>query len=67
MIRSDEGVSPVIATILIIALTVIMIAVAGAAFMGMSGGVNSAKIVALSGEAGTAASPVYIDLLGGGA
>lgn len=44
----DSGVSPVIGTILLVAITVVLVAIIAAVIMGMAGDVNSAKQVGIT-------------------
>ena len=48
--KNDEAVSPVIGTVLMVAITVILAAVIAAFVFGMSGNITKTKIVAVTGQ-----------------
>ncbi len=45
VVKKDDAVSPVIGTILLVAITVVLVAIVAAVVMGMAGGVQSSKDV----------------------
>lgn len=44
----DDAVSPVIGTILLVAITVVLVAIVAAVVMGMAGGISPAKVVGVT-------------------
>lgn len=46
--KNDDGVSPVIGTILLVAITVVLVAIVAAVVMGMVGGVSNTKDVGVT-------------------
>lgn len=54
----DNGVSPVIATILLVAITVVLVAIIAAVVMGLGSGVSNTKNVGVTVEAGIILSKV---------
>jgi flagellin-like protein len=68
--QNDDGVSPVIGTILLVAITVVLVAIVAAVVMGMVGQVSSTKDVGVtvqpwSNSSGTAGHGVTVLLYGG--
>lgn len=61
----DNAVSPVIATVLTVALTAALAGIVGAVFLGMVPSLDTAKILAVSAEEGNPSSPVVVNLIGG--
>ena len=45
--KKNDGVSPVIGTILLVAITVVLVAIISAVVMGMTSGVGTSHVVAL--------------------
>ena len=60
--KSDDGVSPVIGTILLVAITVVLVAIISAVVMGMTGGIGTSHVVGVKVVQG-ADSGDYITLL----
>ena len=64
--RREDGISPVIATILLVALTIILVSIVGAAVMEFGNVMTQSKEVSLTMKTtGNAASPIEINVWGG--
>ena len=63
--KKNDGVSPVIGTILLVAITVVLVAIIAAVVMGMTGDIGSAKIVGVQATSGSQAGQVNVTFTGG--
>ena len=68
--KKNDGVSPVIGTILLVAITVVLVAIISAVVMGMTGGIGTSHVVGVKVVAGdntTAGSSLLVTITGGDA
>ena len=63
--KSDDGVSPVIGTILLVAITVVLVAIISAVVMGMTGGIGTSHVVGVKVVQGGSDSSVLVTITGG--
>jgi len=65
--KKNDGVSPVIGTILLVAITVVLVAIISAVVMGMAGGIGSSYVVGVTVTQNTssAAGDAFVTITGG--
>jgi len=63
--KKNDGVSPVIGTILLVAITVVLVAIISAVVMGMTGGIGTSHVVGVKVVQGDDNATVLITLTGG--
>ena len=63
--KKNDGVSPVIGTILLVAITVVLVAIISAVVMGMAGGVGTSHVVGVKVVQGGSDASVLVTLTGG--
>ena len=63
--KKNDGVSPVIGTILLVAITVVLVAIIAAVVMGMTNDIGSAKIVGVQATSGSQTGQVNVTFTGG--
>ena len=63
--KKNDGVSPVIGTILLVAITVVLVAIISAVVMGMTGGIGTSHVVGVKVDQGDTNSTVLVTLTGG--
>ncbi|HJJ30134.1 MAG TPA: type IV pilin N-terminal domain-containing protein [Methanocorpusculum sp.] len=63
--KKNDGVSPVIGTILLVAITVVLVAIISAVVMGMAGDVGNTHVVGLTVAQGEDDKTVVVTLTGG--
>lgn len=63
--KKNDGVSPVIGTILLVAITVVLVAIISAVVMGMAGGVGNTHVVGVKVVQGDNNTTVLVTLTGG--
>lgn len=63
--KKNDGVSPVIGTILLVAITVVLVAIISAVVMGMTGGIGTSHVVGVKVVQGGSNSAVLVTLTGG--
>ncbi len=61
--KKNDGVSPVIGTILLVAITVVLVAIISAVVMGMTGGIGTSHVVGVKVVQGADSSDGYPTLL----
>ncbi len=66
--KKNDGVSPVIGTILLVAITVVLVAIISAVVMGMTGGIGTSHVVGVKvvpGDNTSTASSLLVTITGG--
>jgi len=63
--KKNDGVSPVIGTILLVAITVVLVAIISAVVMGMTGDIGSSKIVGVQVSPIDDSTSVLVTITGG--
>ena len=61
----EDGVSPVIGTILLVAITVVLVAIISAVVMGMTGGIGTSHVVGVKVVQGGSDTSVLVTITGG--
>ena len=63
--KKNDGVSPVIGTILLVAITVVLVAIISAVVMGMTNDIGSSKIVGVQVTESQTADTLFVTITGG--
>lgn len=63
--KKNDGVSPVIGTILLVAITVVLVAIISAVVMGMTGNVGNTHVVGVTVGQDSAAGNITVTITGG--
>ena len=63
--KKNDGVSPVIGTILLVAITVVLVAIISAVVMGMAGGIGTGHVVGVHGALSPVEGEILITITGG--
>ncbi|WP_052319942.1 type IV pilin [Methanocorpusculum bavaricum] len=63
--KKNDGVSPVIGTILLVAITVVLVAIISAVVMGMTGGIGTSHVVGVKVVQGDNTSALMVTITGG--